>query len=46
MRNFVIFLVIIVVGILAYQVATPYLEEMGIDMNLTAVDDVDVEKHD
>ncbi|CAA6803629.1 MAG: Unknown protein [uncultured Sulfurovum sp.] len=46
MRNFMIFLAILVVGIIAYQAVTPYLEEMGIDMNLTAVDDVDVEKHD
>lgn len=34
-----IFIAIIVVGIIAYQAATPYLESMGIDMNLTAADD-------
>jgi len=44
MRNLMIFVAIIIVGIVAYKFGTPYLEEMGYDMNLTAVEDVNVEK--
>ncbi len=48
MRNIMIFIAILIVGVFAYQMAAPYLEEMGIDMNVTAVDAVDeqdVENH-
>lgn len=45
MKNMMIFLGILIVGIMVYKVGTPYLEKMGIDMNLTTADEVDVEKH-
>ena len=45
MRNVMIFIGIIVVAIFAYQSFAPTLIEHGVDMNVTAVDDTDVEKH-
>jgi len=44
MRNFMIVLAILIVGAVAYQMGTPILTEMGIDMNLTAPDNVGAEE--
>lgn len=44
MRNLMIFVAMVFVAIFAYKIGTPYLEEMGYDMNLTASDDTNVEK--
>ena len=45
MRNVILFVALIFVAIIAYQVFAPMLVEQGIDMNLTAVEDTNVETH-
>jgi predicted component of type VI protein secretion system len=45
MRNVMILVALFIVTIIGYQLASPYLEKQGIDMNLTAVEDTNVEKH-
>jgi hypothetical protein len=45
MRNIMLFLVLIFVAVLGYQLASPYLISQGVDMNVTATTDTDVEKH-
>ena len=43
MRNLMIFFAILIVAVIAYKAFAPYLESKGIDMNLTAIDDTNVE---
>lgn len=45
MRNVMIFLALIIVAIIGYQASAPYLESQGVDMNVTAVEDTDVESN-
>jgi hypothetical protein len=45
MRNVMLFVAIIFVGLIGYQLAAPYLSSKGIDMNATAIEDTDVESH-
>jgi len=45
MRNVMIFVAIIFMGLIGYQFATPYLTSQGVDMNATAIDDTDVESN-
>lgn len=45
MRNVMILVALVIVAIIGYQAAAPYLEKQGIDMNVTAVEDTNVEKH-
>lgn len=44
MRNVMIFIAIIVVAIFAYQALAPTLIKHGVDMNVTAIDDTNVEE--
>jgi len=43
MRNLMLFVVLVFVAIIGYKLAAPYLESKGIDMNVTAVEDTNVE---
>lgn len=45
MRNIMLFVVLIFAAIVGYKLAAPYLESKGVDMNVTAAEDVNVEKH-
>ena len=44
MKNIMIFITIIVVAIFAYQAFAPILIKNGVDMNVTAIDDTNVEE--
>ena len=44
MRNVMIFVTIIIVAVIAYQAVPPTLIKHGVDMNVTAVDDTNVEE--
>jgi len=44
MRNVMIFITIIIVAVIAYQAVAPTLIKHGVDMNVTAVDDTNVEE--
>lgn len=45
MRNVMLFVLLLFVAVIGFQLASPYLEEQGIDTNRTAVEDTDVESH-
>jgi hypothetical protein len=44
MRNVMIFITIIVIAIFAYQAFAPTLIKHGVDMNVTAIDDSNIEE--
>jgi len=44
MRNVMIFIAIIMVAIFVYQALAPTLIKHGVDMNVTAIDDTNVEE--
>lgn len=43
MRNVMLFVVLVVVAIFGYQMASPYLTSQGVDMNATPIEDTNVE---
>jgi len=44
MRNVMLFVLLIVIAIFGYQMAAPYLIKKGVDMNVTALEDTNVEE--
>ncbi len=45
MRNVMLFVLILIVGVIGFQLAAPYLESQGVDMNRTAIEDTNVENN-
>ena len=45
MRNAMLFVVLVVLAVFAYQASAPYLTSQGIDMNATPIEDTDVESN-
>ncbi len=45
MRNAMLFVLLVVVAVFGYQLASPYLTSQGVDMNATPIEDTDVESN-
>ena len=45
MRNVMLFVLLVIVAVFGYQLASPYLISQGVDMNATPIEDTNVENN-
>ena len=45
MRNVMLFVLLLFVAVIGFQLAEPYLSSQGVDMNVTAIEDTNVESN-